>query len=161
MNATKKTLTTLTADLRRLGVRPGDLLMVHSSLRRLGPVVGGAAVVVQSLLDAVGPGGTLLAYVDFEPFFEDYGVRIVLCGHMHGYERFQSGNIVYVVSGGGGGLLGDVSVAVAERPDEAALRLASARAFHAMMFEVGAESLDGSAIDENGDTLDSFSIPLP
>ncbi len=65
------TRSSLTADLQRLGVRPGDLLMVHASLRTLGPVVGGAAVVVQSLLGAVGPEGTLLAYVDFEPFFDD------------------------------------------------------------------------------------------
>ena len=67
MAATRRSLL---QDLRRLGVRAGDLVMVHASLRRLGPVVGGAAVVVQALLDAVGPEGTLLAYVDFEPFFD-------------------------------------------------------------------------------------------
>lgn len=68
MSATRLSLI---ADLQRLGVRPGDVLMVHASLRTLGPVVGGAAVVVHALLDAVGPDGTLVAYVDFEPFFED------------------------------------------------------------------------------------------
>jgi aminoglycoside 3-N-acetyltransferase len=46
-------------------------LMVHAAVRSLGPVTGGVNVVVQSLLDAVGPTGTLVAYVDFEPFFED------------------------------------------------------------------------------------------
>lgn len=45
--------------------------MVHSSLRSLGPVVGGANTVVQALLDAVGEEGNLFAYVDFEAFFED------------------------------------------------------------------------------------------
>jgi aminoglycoside 3-N-acetyltransferase len=34
-------------------------------------VTGGVNTIVQSLLDAVGPSGTLAAYVDFEPFFED------------------------------------------------------------------------------------------
>jgi aminoglycoside 3-N-acetyltransferase len=43
-----------------LGVRPGGALLVHSSLRSLGPVEGGAETVVQSLLDALGPLGTLL-----------------------------------------------------------------------------------------------------
>jgi aminoglycoside 3-N-acetyltransferase len=68
MMATKSSLI---GDLRKLGVREGDLLMVHAGLRSLGPVVGGAAIVVQALLDAVGSDGTLVAYVDFEPFYED------------------------------------------------------------------------------------------
>jgi aminoglycoside 3-N-acetyltransferase len=35
-------------------------VMVHSSLSRLGFVLGGAQTVVQALLDVVGPGGTLM-----------------------------------------------------------------------------------------------------
>jgi len=50
----------LAADLAGLGVRPGDLLMVHASLRRIGPVRGGAAGVIEALDAAVAPGGTLL-----------------------------------------------------------------------------------------------------
>jgi len=50
----------LTGDLRRLGVRPGMDLMVHSSLSALGPVAGGAETVVAALLAAIGPRGTLL-----------------------------------------------------------------------------------------------------
>ncbi len=50
----------LTVDLRRLGVVAGDLLMVHASLRAVGPVDGGAAGVIDALEAAVGPGGTLL-----------------------------------------------------------------------------------------------------
>jgi len=65
------TRSSLLADLARLGVRPGGVLMVHAGLRALGPVTGGANVVVQTLLDALGPAGTLAAYVDFEPFYED------------------------------------------------------------------------------------------
>ncbi len=45
--------------------------MVHASLRQTGPVIGGAATIVNALLEALGPTGTLVAYVDFEPFFED------------------------------------------------------------------------------------------
>ena len=69
--AVKSTRQSLYADLRSLGVRPGDLLMVHASLRAVGPVTGGAGVVVQALLDAVGDTGTIAAYVDFEPFYEE------------------------------------------------------------------------------------------
>lgn len=47
-------------DLRAIGVRPGGVLLVHVSLRSLGPVSGGADTVVQGLREALGPDGTLL-----------------------------------------------------------------------------------------------------
>jgi aminoglycoside N3'-acetyltransferase len=50
----------LAEDLRRLGVRPGDHLMLHASLRAIGPVEGGAAGVVEAVERAVGPDGTLV-----------------------------------------------------------------------------------------------------
>lgn len=65
------TRSTLTTQLRQIGVTPGDVVMVHASLRAIGPVVGGVNTIVHALLDAVGPTGTLTAYVDFEPHFED------------------------------------------------------------------------------------------
>jgi aminoglycoside 3-N-acetyltransferase len=45
--------------LRSLGVAAGDLLIVHSSLRSLGHVEGGADPVARALVDSVSPGGTL------------------------------------------------------------------------------------------------------
>lgn len=50
----------LTAQLRELGVRPGETLLVHSSLSSLGWVNGGPVAVVGALLDALGPDGTLV-----------------------------------------------------------------------------------------------------
>ncbi len=45
--------------LRELGVRPGMVLMVHSSLSAFGEVEGGAKTVIEALLEAIGPEGTL------------------------------------------------------------------------------------------------------
>ncbi len=54
----------LTADLLALGVQPGGLLLVHSSLRALGSEFTranqGAERAIQALLDALGSAGTLL-----------------------------------------------------------------------------------------------------
>ena len=58
--ARPNTVTSLVADLRALGVRPGGILLVHSSLSALGWVCGGAAAVVDALLAVLGPDGTLV-----------------------------------------------------------------------------------------------------
>jgi len=50
----------LLADLRALGVRPGDTLMVHVSMRRIGPLGGGAQGLVEVIDRAVGAAGTVL-----------------------------------------------------------------------------------------------------
>jgi aminoglycoside 3-N-acetyltransferase len=60
------TRSTLVADLRRLGLREGGVVMVHARMSAIGWVVGGAETVVRALLDAVGPAGTLMAYASWE-----------------------------------------------------------------------------------------------
>lgn len=52
--------TELRKALRKAGVRRGSILAVHSSLSRFGYIPGGAATVVQALLDVLGPEGTLI-----------------------------------------------------------------------------------------------------
>jgi aminoglycoside 3-N-acetyltransferase len=66
-SVSQATRQSLVAQLRELGVASDDVLMVHSSLRRVGPVTGGADSVIDALLEAVAPRGTVLMYADFEP----------------------------------------------------------------------------------------------
>lgn len=54
------TLVEIAAGLRGIGLDEGDSVVVHSSLSSLGWVDGGAATVVDALLDVVGPGGTVM-----------------------------------------------------------------------------------------------------
>ncbi|MDX2247940.1 MAG: AAC(3) family N-acetyltransferase [Bacteroidia bacterium] len=65
------------ADLRALGLPIGSTVLVHCSLSSLGYVEGGAESVIQGLLKALGPEGTLLipslSYElvnDFQPVFD-------------------------------------------------------------------------------------------
>lgn len=53
--------------LREVGVRPGIVLMVHTSLSALGRVEGGAAAVIEALIEALGPDGTLVMPAFAEP----------------------------------------------------------------------------------------------
>jgi aminoglycoside 3-N-acetyltransferase len=56
----------LVRDLSRLGLEAGDMVMVHSSMRAVGKVLGGPDVVIRALLDVVGIAGTVVMYVDWE-----------------------------------------------------------------------------------------------
>jgi aminoglycoside 3-N-acetyltransferase len=56
----------LVKDLTTLGVTSGDAVMLHASVKAVGWIVGGPDVVIQALLDALGPGGTLMMYVGWE-----------------------------------------------------------------------------------------------
>lgn len=46
--------------LSALGLQPGAIVVVHSSLSALGRVAGGADGVIDALLEVLGPGGTLM-----------------------------------------------------------------------------------------------------
>ena len=47
-------------DFKKLGVRKGGCLLVHSSYKSLGPEVKDISEVIEALLEALGPEGTLL-----------------------------------------------------------------------------------------------------
>jgi aminoglycoside 3-N-acetyltransferase len=56
----------LVEDLRALGVRTGAIAMVHTRMSAIGWVIGGSETVVRALLEALGSGGTLIAYASWE-----------------------------------------------------------------------------------------------
>jgi aminoglycoside 3-N-acetyltransferase len=88
----------LVAQLRALGVRPGGVLLVHTSFRAVRPVEGGPAGLVAALRAALGPEGTLVmpawSGADDEPFdphttpaAEDLGVVAETFRRMPGVAR--------------------------------------------------------------------------
>ncbi len=57
---TPATIESLQTDLRALGVRPGMVVLVHSSLSAMGWVCGGSVAVVTALQNVLGSTGTLV-----------------------------------------------------------------------------------------------------
>lgn len=57
----------IAADLRRLGISSGDVVFLHSSLKSIGYVEGGARTVLQALLDVITPEGTLIVPTYYLP----------------------------------------------------------------------------------------------
>ena len=62
VDATKEPITKkhLVEDLRNAGVNPGDTLIVHTSMRTIGWIVGGSVTVIAALMEAVSEQGTLV-----------------------------------------------------------------------------------------------------
>jgi aminoglycoside 3-N-acetyltransferase len=62
----------LVRDLTALGVRPGQVIMLHASVKAVGWIVGGPDVILDALLELLGPAGTLMMYVSWEEDIEDF-----------------------------------------------------------------------------------------
>ncbi len=76
----------IAAALRRLGIKEGDLLLVHSSLSGCGYITGGARSIIAALLQAVGPTGTLL----FPTFTRPYIYLGDVVNKAYNYRPFDS-----------------------------------------------------------------------
>ena len=55
-----KSYETLVNDFKNIGIKAGDVLVVHSSLKSMGNVDGGAETVINALIDVLGKDGTLI-----------------------------------------------------------------------------------------------------
>lgn len=50
----------LIMDLKDMGIKQGDIILVHSSLKSIGYVIGGAKTVIEALMEVIGQEGTLV-----------------------------------------------------------------------------------------------------
>ena len=50
----------LSRDFEALGLRRGDMVLMHSSFRALGPIAGGIGTLISELMHVLGPKGTLV-----------------------------------------------------------------------------------------------------
>ena len=89
----------ISADLKTLGLRPGGILLVHSSLKSLGRVPGGPETVIRGLLDALQADGTLLmpalSYRSVTPSFPffDFATTPACVGMIPEYFRTRPGSL--------------------------------------------------------------------
>jgi aminoglycoside 3-N-acetyltransferase len=63
----------LASDFARLGVAPGDTIMLHASIRAVGEVAGGPDQVHLALKDALTDSGTLMMYASCPQFYDEVG----------------------------------------------------------------------------------------
>ena len=89
------------------------------------------------------------------PLFEEYGVRLVLSGHDHNYQRFAPRKgVTYVVHGGGGAGLYSLKGCPSSYPPRV-----RARYEHGFLYVVaGTDVLSVSAVDIRGRATDRFTL---
>jgi 3',5'-cyclic AMP phosphodiesterase CpdA len=99
-------------------------------------------------------GGAPNVRSTFSPLFVKHGVRLVLSGHDHNYERTNPiDGVTYVVTGGGG-----YSLIPVGSSDFTALSLSI---FHFVRVEIGQEALVLQAVDIRGTAFDMHTITRP
>lgn len=64
---------TLADGFRALGIAPGDIVMVHASVRAVGPIVGGPDQIHLALKDALTDRGTLMMYASCPRHYDEVG----------------------------------------------------------------------------------------
>ena len=89
------------------------------------------------------------------PLFESYGVRLVLSGHDHNYQRFAPRNgVTYLVDGGGGAGLYPLRGCPRSYPPR--VRALYQHSF--LYVSATDERLDVSAVNLRGQTIDHFAV---
>jgi aminoglycoside 3-N-acetyltransferase len=63
----------LAADFARLGVNPGDTVMLHASVRAVGDIAGGPDQIHLALKDVLTPDGTLMMYASCPEYYDEIG----------------------------------------------------------------------------------------
>lgn len=63
----------LANDFRKLGIEPGETVMLHASVRAVGEVAGGPDAIHLALKDALTSEGTLMMYASGPRYFDEIG----------------------------------------------------------------------------------------
>lgn len=95
----------------------------------------------------------------YQPLFTRTGVKLVVAGHMHGYERFELDDTTWVTSAGGGSAPGKVDENITRA--ECADRKSSGTWWNETLFTVKPGELSGVTYDDKGAVRDSFSRMVP
>lgn len=99
-------------------------------------------------------GDTAEVLDEWVPRFDE-DVMLVLTGHEHNYQRFETGGVTYVVTGGGGAGLTEL----AECPTDHPPRVAGEAIHHFVVLEL-TRGLTVTAIDAGGRVVDEFTLAL-
>lgn len=105
-----------------------------------------------NLWNGGGYTGEAFVQADWAPLFSQKNVDLVVCGHMHAYQRGTSNGVVYVVSGGGGGTI-DTEV-VANWP----LVQVGYSQHHFDIMRVNGPTLEWETYDTSNMMLDLFTL---
>ena len=90
---------------------------------------------------------------DWVPMFKQAGVKLVLSGHDHNYQRLVEDGITYIVSGGGSATLYAKTVDI---PGSQVFN----RISHFVTFDVYPDHIDLQAVALGGNVIDQASVPL-
>ena len=63
----------LATDFRKLGIRAGDTVMLHASVRAVGEVAGGPDAIHLALKSVLTPEGTLMMYASCPRYYDELG----------------------------------------------------------------------------------------
>jgi predicted phosphodiesterase len=88
------------------------------------------------------------------PLFADYGVDLVFSGHDHDYERSIVGNVVYIVTGGGGAPL-------YEQENSNPYSVYFASIHHCVSISINDRTLTSVGVEPNGTQFDPFTLHKP
>lgn len=99
-------------------------------------------------------GNNLVMQQYYGPVFEQYGVKVVVQGHIHYYSRCATEEIQYLTLGGGGAELEDFV-----DPSAPAFVTGESQTYHFARFDVlNNNSLKVTVINKDGGVIDSFTV---
>jgi len=96
------------------------------------------------------------------PMLAEGGVRLLISGQGHGYQRFDDAGLVIIDEGGGGAELTDIDHRLEQDPEGVDARVVASSTHGALRLQIGADgalSLTRLAVD--GSTVDEVSLPAP